>query len=556
MRSKLALIVLTLIVGSAGSARGEVNIKNGNFFIAYKDVIYSGGFEPTIERVYNSKTPFKSIFGWGWGTEYSAYLTVSPDGTVVIHEYGGGADNRYSPNAINSESVKTAAETIIRAARESGAVINAGDVDNLRRRLLEDSEFRDREWEKYVEHGLVARRDIPVGTLLISNRFNHQTVRRVAEGFIRTMEGGRVESFDRQGRLLRLTDGNQNFIELAYDTRGKLRTITDNFGRTMILTVNNRGLLEKVEGSGGKTTAYKYNDKDQLVYASDTDGNEYTYSYDGHHNLMTIGYTDGTLMEMAYHTRDLFENLRSVKDRDGTLTTYGYTWSPTDKNDYTVHVNVTEPGGHAVSKNTYRYLIAHEENGDEWTRKLITDFDGVLTETLYNITGRPVEIIHRGARTRFQYDEQGHLIRKETPADLIEQRYHPIFGKVTWTRRALKDAPPTWSKFDYDERGNLSHAQNSAGKSVTLEYDANGRIFALTDERHLRVEFEYNANSKPIEIRTVANGEVQKLTVEYDDQGNIEKVDSHGGTRIAKTITEAFQTMLDIVRPAGVSLSF
>src|SRR3954466_14321224 len=94
---KTNLILAVALAASAVAAQANVSIKNGNFFIGYTDIIYPGGFEPKIERVYNSKTIFKGMFGWGWGNEYEVFLTVSADGSVVVHEYGGGAENRFTP---------------------------------------------------------------------------------------------------------------------------------------------------------------------------------------------------------------------------------------------------------------------------------------------------------------------------------------------------------------------------------------------------------------------------------------------------------------------------
>src|SRR3990170_4922362 len=97
MRFVISLLVASLSL--AGSAYANVSLKNGNFFIGYTDIVYPGGFEPKIERVYNSKTPYEGIFGWGWGSEYEVFLTVSADGSVLVREYGGGAENRFSPVA-------------------------------------------------------------------------------------------------------------------------------------------------------------------------------------------------------------------------------------------------------------------------------------------------------------------------------------------------------------------------------------------------------------------------------------------------------------------------
>src|SRR5579884_3804518 len=112
------LVMLTLV--AVASAHAEVSLKNGNFFTGAKDIVYPGGFEPKIERVYNSKTSFRGIFGWGWGNEYEVNLSVEADGSVVVHEYGGGAENRFSPVAFNARELDGAVKMISGAAQRAG----------------------------------------------------------------------------------------------------------------------------------------------------------------------------------------------------------------------------------------------------------------------------------------------------------------------------------------------------------------------------------------------------------------------------------------------------
>src|SRR3954447_24486873 len=123
--NKIGIVGLLLL---AAPALANVSVKNGNFFIGYTDIIYQGGFEPKLERVYNSKTPFKGMFGWGWGNEYEVFLSVSADGSVVVHEYGGGAENRFSPVAFNGAELDKAVASIAATAEKIGAV---GSKDQL-----------------------------------------------------------------------------------------------------------------------------------------------------------------------------------------------------------------------------------------------------------------------------------------------------------------------------------------------------------------------------------------------------------------------------------------
>src|SRR6218665_377413 len=90
----LALIVLMMSVyASAG-----VNLKNGNFYISYTDIVVPGGGKKLeITRTYNSKSTEVGWFGFGWGSEFETKLELSADGSIVIHEHGSGAKTRFTP---------------------------------------------------------------------------------------------------------------------------------------------------------------------------------------------------------------------------------------------------------------------------------------------------------------------------------------------------------------------------------------------------------------------------------------------------------------------------
>jgi len=112
----------------------------------------------------------------------------------------------------------------------------------------------------------------------------------------------------------------------------------------------------------------------------------------------------------------------------------------------------------------------------------------------------------------------------------------------------------SWSKFNYDDKGNLKHAENSEKKKVDLIYDTIGRIEVLVDQQHhSQISFEYNESSKPV---TITDSKLGSIKVKYNDAGEIENVDGSGGKKVAAEVTAAFQDLLDIVRPAGVTLSF
>ena len=71
-------------------------------------------------------------------------------------------------------------------------------------------------------------------------------------------------------------------------------------------------------------------------------------------------------------------------------------------------------------------------------------------------------------------------------------------------------------------------------------------------ENDLRSAFKYNALGKPVEIQMEKVG---TINVSYNNFGEIKKVESKQGHKMALQVTQAFQNLLAIVKPAGVNLN-
>jgi hypothetical protein len=66
------------------------------------------------------------------------------------------------------------------------------------------------------------------------------------------------------------------------------------------------------------------------------------------------------------------------------------------------------------------------------------------------------------------------------------------------------------------------------------------------------LSFKYNSLGKPVEIEMMKVGKIQ---VAYDNYGEIKRVESKQGHKMALQVTQAFQNLLAIVKPAGVNLN-
>ena len=324
------LFSLALTATWTQNLHANVNLKNGDFFMSYVDIFYPGGSEPKIRRVYNSKTAFKGIFGWGWGTEYEVYLSVSADGSVVVHEYGGGAENRFVPVKANPNEVTTAVEQIFAVAQKAGVLGSKEAASTYRERLKNDATFRNDQWELYRGQNKIAARALVNGTQLHSLRFNYQYITKTVKGYVRISDSGLTEEFDGEGKLTRLLDKNNNTVDFEYGKDGNLKKLTDNFKRKIFFTFNEQGLLARIDGENSKFAEYKYNPRGELMSSRDVEGNSFGYRYDaeGRHNMIAVDYSDKTSTLIAYYGMDKHEGVKSVKDRDNTLTEYDYKMTP------------------------------------------------------------------------------------------------------------------------------------------------------------------------------------------------------------------------------------
>lgn len=537
----LSLIMVLLLLPF--SAFSGVNLKNGNFYISYTDIIVpGGGHDLEVTRTYNSKATEKGWFGFGWGSQFETFLTVAPDGTVVIHENGSGAMTRFTPDqAVDPEA---AAQKIIQAMRKRTS-LNEKTAGNIKKRLVNDAELR----LAYSRRFGVSS-DLAVGTKLNSNTRGIQTLEKVKDGFVRKYNDGKSERYNNEGQLVKIEDKNGYTIELEYENE-KVASIKDSQAKQLFFEWYNDGKAKHIWSAGDKKTEYKY-EGDNLTVSKDIAGNEFKYDYDSNHNMTEIAYSDDTKMEIDYTQKTQF--VEEVAGRNGEVTKYDY--GSNSKNPdmhYWTNVKKKTPSGRKIS-NKYEYEMKKRPDGSQYTYRIVTEVNGLKTETIYSeCCSLPLKITRGDDVTTFEYNDKGLLTKKtSTRGEYVELKYHPKFNKIT---RVVNDKG--WTNFKYDKRGNLSKAVNSDKKAVMLFYDREGRIDRMIDQdlktkERRTLDFKYNSLGKPVEI---AMNKVGKINVAYDNYGEIKKVESEAGHQMALKVTQAFQSLLAIVKPAGVNLN-
>lgn len=523
VKAKYLVVALGL---AAGASRASVNVNNGNFYVAYTDFfVPTPGLNLEITRTYNSRSNYlKGWFGVGWSSEMEGYLNV--DGENVSFFEGGGGN-------------------VVKFARK-------GKV-----------------WENSL--------------------FGQQTLEKTSTGWVLHAASGKDLAFTEKGKLAKISDKNKNFIELTWGNDGLVSGLRDNHNNQIKLKWGDFGgsprltLLEM----GDKKARYEYSPAGDLLRATGIDSVPYVYNYDDEHNMTKIVYHNGDTKEMAYNKgRDW---VTKFKDRDGTSNQYDYFADKLDpENKFgTTLVRANEGTG---EKETTRfwYEFRRRADGGRYNYRAVTWIGATVTETLFTECCGTPQVVSQWeldpakketdpARwtmasankksTYFEYYTDGMLKKKTTPDGVVTLlTYDDKQKKVASVTRDGRKV-----EYHYDDRGNLAWAVDGReNRRIDLTYDLKGRItliqekgFAGNKALAKSVYFRYNADGRPVEIKEKAGAFSGSIKIAYSPAGDVLGILNGQGRTVAsekevesvRRVASTFQNLLEIVQPAGVSLT-
>lgn len=544
----LSFALLTSFLSLRLSA--NVNQKNGNFYITYSDLVVPGTHNLQVVRTYNSRAFAIGWFGAGWGSDYETYLEVSSDGSVVVHENGAGALTRFTPRT--SIDPVAAAKRVVDVMRKK-APMSESVANDMVKKLANDEDLR-RQYSRKFE----VQTDLADGTILYSSVRGIQELHKIKDGYKRVYSDGKVDFFNNIGRLTSVVEKSGYKIDIFYDKTFHVSAIKDSEAKQIFFEWHGNGFLKSVWSSDNKKTVYNYKDAN-LIYSKDVDNNEYIYDYDKNHNMTSITYPndpkdpkDDTKMLIDYSKKQMVSKWTKT---DGTITEYFYDSDPSNPElHFWTTVKKSIPGSQIVRTDRYEYEVKRRPDGSDYMYRIVNDLNGVKTETIYSeCCGMPTRITRGKHVTTFDYDKDGLLLKKtSTKGEFVQLEYDKVFKKIS--KVVNNDG---WTAYEYDSKGNLSKVDSDKGQSVVLIYDRNSRITRMVDfKKDTKVkrtlDFKYNALGKPVEISMDSIG---KINVAYDNYGEIQKVESKDGHKMAFQVTEAFQSLLNLVKPAGVNLN-
>lgn len=371
------------------------------------------------------------------------------------------------------------------------------------------------------------------------------------------------------GKVVRVTDTQNNSLSYTYDAGGNLAKTTDSKGNTVLMAYDLLGRKTSMTDPDLGTLSYSYNALNQLRQQTDAKSNVTTMTYDllgrmlnrGEADLVSTWTYDSCVMGKGRLCRATADNGYSID--------YGFdAMGRSNQNISKVDVNYT-------SKVTYdaSSRVATTVYPTGLTLKHIYTPNGYLKEIRNNVTGS----LYWQANAM---DAEGHLLQQTYGNAIVTQQIFDVAtGRTKNIYAGAGNAVQNLS-FTFDPRGNMltrndanqnlaetflydtlnrltSNTVNSSGAGLvaqTYTYDSIGNITNRSDVGG----YTYGAvNLRPHAVAEIALAGGGKRQYTYDLNGNLvkeEQRDSAGALIAAKGRTgtyTSFDMPVTLANPAA-----
>lgn len=530
------------------SSHAFVDLRNANYTNTWVDIQVEGsGFDMKALRTYHSRTLHNGMFGFGWCSNFETRLEVQPEGTLKTFEHGCGAVVTYSPQAMNKVDIEKVVNQIIAKVKAEKKVGLGEDFyKKLKAELLDSPEMRSKLAQKYE-----VKPNIKEGTKFLAAGSGVETIILEKEYYTRNMGDGTSQRFTLDGKLLAVYDKNNRFLKFKYD-KDLLKELEDDLGRRMTFKYYSNKRVKEITAPGGMKAEYKYTGLEDLTWVKNGWKNIFTYEYDDVHNLTKAVWPDKTFIQLKYSKKD--DWVISLQDRDKCLETYNYETSKTDPRFHYWSTLKKVCGKKVVTEDRYEFWHRQREDGEVYLHRLLTKVGGNITDITYDDQfGKPIALRRNAEKVTFDYYPNGLLKAKAAAQAKLTFEYHAELKKIStvttsfFNEKGEKISSKT-AQFKYDNKGNISTAQNSDGQQVSMTYDQLGRMVTITDQAKKVVKLEYEERfGKPHIVTRPGLGSIK---INYKPNGEMKDVDSPQGPSVALQVASTFNNYLDVLAPA------
>ncbi|MDA1014987.1 MAG: DUF6531 domain-containing protein, partial [Planctomycetota bacterium] len=277
------------------------------------------------------------------------------------------------------------------------------------------------------------------------------------------------------GRVLSITDRNDNVMQYTYDEVGRLDQVIDTLGRAVTYSYDDSGLITQVEDFSGRVLSFEHDEQRDLVAVTSPSVDDTSTGNDFLDGRTTrYVYSSGNTDERLNH--NLLEVIRpnevAIGELDGNFT-------PSIQLDYgdDDRVDTRTLGGNNVNGVEAGGVITYEFTAGRSPRP---DDPGAVFHTL-DVNDAA------GNQTRYEFNTLGNIIRVEE-----------------FTNREVRPGDPQsfLTKYEYNVDGELLRTINPEGDFTTT-------TFVDTDDR-----FQAGNAIRTVHSRGMRHAEQQQLITE------------------------------------------
>lgn len=358
------------------------------------------------------------------------------------------------------------------------------------------------------------------------------------------VDGSRSNTYvsDQQGRLISITDGNDQEQRMAYDHHGNL--------------------LNSIERDGG-VTRHLYDDRGRRIRTKTREGAELTYGYDDFDRITAVVAGNGGTTAFEYDDQNFESDAESgsafgptrnpsvivdpMGGRSQMTWDHGKLTRVVDPTGVIVTLGYDEFGDLATVTNAYGNTATFERDGAGRLIRAISP-SGAVTSFDYNAVGNLIRLTDAeggtwhyeygtnarisasidptGGRTAYEYDPvHGHWVSTIDPLGRATKQSYDDLGHV----EAITLANGAQWSFEHDLLSQLTSVTDPLGGLWRNEYGVNGDLTATVDPTGVRESASNDQKSKTLTVSDAFS----KETIKFDEYGRpVKSVASDGSAEV------------------------
>ncbi len=367
------------------------------------------------------------------------------------------------------------------------------------------------------------------------------------------------------GRLIAITDANNNRTPIDVDVDSRTQTVTSPDGRQITLSTfdprgNETSRDDIFDGVSHETTfTYTSDDRDLVTSRTDPNGNTWTADYDPDGNLQTFTDAKGHTTTLEY---DSFGNPTAMADQLGGTVAFNYDSSGN-------LIALTDPAGRhrTWTYDTRGRTLTHSDDlglRRTWTYtsegRVASTVDALGTTTFsYDSAGRLTGEQRPEGPVTYTYDDAGRMLTMVDPSGTTTYAYDnadrvtsvaAATGIVTYTyrpdgRRQIMTSPYSTTTYGYDPAGRLTSLADTLAGTIGFTHTYGG-VDTTSRPNGVTTDNTYDPAGQLIRIdHTGPSGLIDYFAYTLDPNGNPTSVESTDGTET--------YTLDDLDRLTGVT---